>query len=58
MKKCITEKELCEALKNMPNDKSPGNDGFPKEFFETFWSKVKKNHFYYVFYTLLVNKFW
>ena len=26
----------------MPNDKSPGNDGFTKEFFETFWSEVKK----------------
>ena len=26
----------------MPNDKSPGNDGLTKEFFETFWSEVKK----------------
>ena len=26
----------------MANDKSPGNDGFTKEFFETFWSEVKK----------------
>ena len=41
--KCITEKELFEALKSMPNDKSPGNDGLTKEFFETFWSEVKKN---------------
>ena len=37
-----TEKELFEALKSMPNDKSPGNDGLTKEFFETFWSEVKK----------------
>ena len=29
----------------MPNDKSPGNDGLTKEFFETFWSEVKKNIF-------------
>ena len=26
----------------MPNDKSPGNDGLTKTFFETFWSAVKK----------------
>ena len=26
----------------MPNDKYPGNDGLTKEFFETFWSEVKK----------------
>ena len=26
----------------MPNDKSPGNDDVTKEFFETFWSEVKK----------------
>ena len=26
----------------MSNDKSPRNDGLTKEFFETFWSKVKK----------------
>ena len=40
--KGITEKELLEALKSMPNDNSPGNDGLTKEFFETFWSKVNK----------------
>ena len=26
----------------MPNDKSPGNDDLTKEFFEIFWSEVKK----------------
>ena len=40
--KSITEKELYEALKSMPNDKSPGNDGCTKEFFKTFWSEAKK----------------
>ena len=39
----------------MPNDKFPGNDGLTKEFFETFWSEVKK-HFYHIFYTLLVKR--
>ena len=38
--KCVTEKELYEALKSMPYDKSPGNDGLTREIFETFWSEV------------------
>ena len=25
----------------MPSNKSPGNDGFTKEFCETFWEKIK-----------------
>ena len=51
--KFITEKELYEALKSMSNDKSPGNDGLTKEFFETFWSEVKKNIF-----ILRITLFW
>ena len=38
--KCIIEKELFEALKNIPNNKSHGNDGLTKEFFETYWFEV------------------
>ena len=26
----------------MQNDKSPGNDGLTKEFFETFWDDLKE----------------
>ena len=39
--KCITNKELFEALKSMPNNKSPGNDSLTKELFETLQFKVK-----------------
>ena len=28
----------------MPSNKSPGNDGLSKEFFETFWEKIKDVH--------------
>ena len=38
----ITEKELFEALKSMQNNKSPGNDGLSKEFYESFWEELKK----------------
>ena len=37
----ITETELLNALKSMSNDKSPGNDGLMKEFYETFWNEKK-----------------
>ena len=26
----------------MQNDKSPGNDGFTKKLYETFWNKLKE----------------
>ena len=43
--KDITEKELFEALKGIPNDKSSGNNSLTKEFVETFWPEVKKTIF-------------
>ena len=50
--KCIREKELFEALKNMPNVKHPGNDGHTKEFFGTFWSEVKKKNIFIMYFPL------
>ena len=32
----ITYNEIAHALKNMKNEKSPGNDGFTAEFFQFF----------------------
>ena len=37
----ISETELTKALKSMKNDKSPGNDGITKEFYEFFWDDIK-----------------
>ena len=37
----ITEPELNATLKNMKNNKTPGIDGFPAEFFKVFWSRLK-----------------
>ena len=32
--------ELAKALKNMKNNKTPGIDGFPAEFFKVFWKAL------------------
>ena len=35
------EKDLFDSMKNMENDKSPGNDGLTKEFYVTLWDDIK-----------------
>ena len=37
----ITEPELLKSLKSMKNDKSPGNHGLTKGFYETFWEEIE-----------------
>ena len=39
--KPLTSDELGKTLKDMKNNKTPGIDGFPAEFFKMFWSKLK-----------------
>ena len=44
MLKCegeLKEYELLNALKNTPNNKSPGSDGYPAEFYKIFWTRCK-----------------
>ena len=38
----LTEKDLCDSLKSIQNDKSPGNDRLIKEFYETLWNERKE----------------
>ena len=33
--------DIAEATKALPNNKSPGSDGFPLEFYKFFWNKIK-----------------
>ena len=37
----ITAKEIKTAVNQMHNNKSPGTDGLPKEFYTTFWPELK-----------------
>ena len=39
----ISEDEVFKSLKCMDNNKSPGNDGLSKEFYECFWDEIKKS---------------
>ena len=38
----LTEKDLCDSLKSIQNDKSPGNDRLIKQFYETLWNERKE----------------
>uniref|UniRef100_A0A3Q3H395 Reverse transcriptase domain-containing protein n=2 Tax=Kryptolebias marmoratus TaxID=37003 RepID=A0A3Q3H395_KRYMA len=37
----ITPEEVWAAIKSMPNGKCPGPDGFPLEFFKSFWPEIQ-----------------
>ena len=37
----LTDKEVFDAFKRTTNNKSLGNDGLTKEFYETFWNESK-----------------
>lgn len=39
----FTEKELSEALKSTHNNKSPGLDGIPADFYKVFWKDLKQH---------------
>ena len=38
----LTEKDIYKSLRSMQNDKSLGNDGLIKEFYEIFWDELKE----------------
>eukprot|EP00253_Pinus_taeda_P032686 PITA_32686 len=43
LRKTITMEEVEEAVRNMPNDKAPGPDGFTINFYKACWNIVKQD---------------
>ena len=41
----VTLEDLKEAMLSMSDDKSPGNDGITKEFYNHFWDEVDVLYF-------------
>ena len=39
----FTEKEVFEAISQIETNKAPGPDGFPAEFYKTFWNVIKND---------------
>ena len=37
----LTYEEIAKAIKDLPNNKSPGSDGFQINFYKAFWPKIK-----------------
>ena len=40
--KDLSETDLYNAMKNMQNNKSPGNDGLTNKFYEGFWDEINE----------------
>ena len=38
----IRKEEICKAVQDLPNNKSPGPDGIPIEFYKKFWSSISE----------------
>ena len=47
---CMEELEV--AIKGMKNDKTPGNDGIPVDFYKVFWRQIKE-----VYYNMVVHTY-
>ena len=54
--KTFEEKEIFQALKSMEENKSPGKDGIPMEFYLTFWHILKKDFAELINYIFFVKK--
>ena len=46
----LTSKDLENAIKGMNNNKTPGRDGIPVDFYKVFWSEIKE-----LFYDMMIE---
>ena len=44
----ITLQELTKAVQQLPRDKTPGRDGLPIEFYDTFWDSISHHYLDYI----------
>ena len=47
----ITDQELQQAVNDLNNEKSPGIDGLPAEFYKKFWTLLKDKYKTFIFYS-------
>ena len=52
----ITLRECEEAVLNLKDNKSPGIDGIPSEFYKTFWNEIKNILYSCLLYTFETGK--
>ena len=60
MEQEITEDELLKVLKTTDNNKSPGDDGYPVEFYKVFWTDIKtllSNSYKYAYETAKLDNY-
>ena len=51
----LTINDLESAIKTMKNNKTPGNDGIPIDFYKVFWNQLK-DHYYKMVMEVYTNK--
>ena len=52
LEKDLQLEEIAKALKELPNDKTPGMDGFTSNFYKFFWPDL----YYLKVFSILFNK--
>jgi hypothetical protein len=52
----ITLEEIAKAVKDLPNNKTPGSDGLPVEFYKMFWGKIQEIVYESIIYAIEIGE--